>query len=300
MTDVLITGANGQLGRAVTAQALSRGLSVAGSDLDTLDITDASAVERWVEENDPRILVNCAAFTAVDDCETHEEEAQRINGAAVGLLAESCRRKGSLLIQVSTDYVFDGTATTPYREEDPVAPTSAYGRTKLVGEREAQKAPRHLVVRTAWLYGLGGKNFVEAIRRQVESGTDRLRVVADQHGCPTFCDDLAAALLDLAATDFTGIVHAVNSGETTWHTFAGEIVRLVGASTAVDPVTSEAFPRPAPRPAYSVLNTSRLNTLLGRSMPSWQDALGRYLARTSHQGSSRKAQDAVKSSDLAR
>ncbi len=278
MAEILITGANGQLGRAVERDANARGLSVAGSDVDTLDIADEKAVNQWVEEHQPRTLVNCAAYTAVDDCEAHEEEASVINGRAVGHLAASCDRAGATLIHVSTDYVFDGTANRPYREQDPTRPTSAYGRTKLIGEQAAQRAARHLVVRTAWLYGHEGQNFVEAIRRQIESGAPELRVVADQQGNPTSCEDLAAALLDLADTDFSGIVHAVNSGRTTWHEFAREIARLLGSTIAVHPVTTDAFLRPAPRPAYSVLDTALLESLIGRPMPAWQEALARYMA----------------------
>ncbi len=277
MTELLITGNLGQLGRAVERLAARRGLSVSGSDIDTLDITNAAQVENWVGAHKPRTLVNCAAFTAVDDCEEHKASAKAINGTAVGHLAIACRRHGAQLIHVSTDYVFDGMGSRPYRESDEVGPTSAYGRTKLVGEEMAAQAPRHQIVRTAWLYGLGGRNFVEAIRRQIDGGAEELRVVADQQGCPTFCDDLAAAMLDLAESDAEGIVHVVNSGETTWHGFACEVARLLGSSIPILPVGTEAYPRPAPRPAYSVLDTTRLRTLLGREMPSWQDALARYM-----------------------
>ncbi len=250
MTEILITGNNGQLGRAIERLAAERGLSVSGSDIDTLDITDAGKVEDWVGAHTPRILINCAAFTAVDDCEEHEAEARKINGTAVGHLATACRRIGARLIHISTDYVFDGMASRPYLESDEIGPVSAYGRTKLVGEEMAAQAPDHLIVRTSWLYGLGGRNFVEAIRRQIDGGAEELQVVADQRGCPTFCDDLATAMLDLAESDAEGIVHAVNSGETTWHGFACEIARLMGSSIQILPVATEAYPRPAPRPAW--------------------------------------------------
>ena len=225
----------------------------------------------------PRYLVNCAAYTAVDDCETDEGSATAVNGTAVGHLAAACNAAGAVLVQLSTDYVFDGTGSRPYRESDPVAPTSAYGRSKLTGEHLAATADRHLIVRTAWLYGHGGRNFVEAIRRQIDGGATSLRVVADQVGSPTFCDDLASALLDLIGIGADGIVHAVNSGSTTWHGFADEIVRLLGADVAIEAVTTADYPRPAPRPAFSVLDTERLTTLIGRRLPPWQDALARYL-----------------------
>ncbi len=277
MTDVLITGSHGQLGRATADECRKRGLSFEGSDIDTLDISDPHEVERWIGEHRPRVLVNCAAYTAVDDCEKDEENARMINGEAVGHLAAACSRYGTRLVHVSTDYVFDGGGTRPYRETDEPAPVSAYGRTKLEGERRAAEAPDHLIVRTAWLYGRGGRNFVEAIRGQIEGGASTLRVVADQRGCPTFCDDLAEALLNLAASPARGVVHVVNSGETTWHGFACEIARLLGSEIPIEPVPTEAFPRPAPRPSYSVLDTTRLREILGRPMPSWQDALARYL-----------------------
>ena len=278
MTEILITGNHGQLGRAVQRLATTRGHSVSGSDIDTLDITNAAQIEDWIGTHKPRTLFNCAAFTAVDDCEEHEALAEAINGTAVSHLAIACHRHGARLIHVSTDYVFDGTGSRPYRESDKVGPTSAYGRTKLVGEEMAAQAPLHLIVRTAWLYGLGGRNFVEAIRRQIEGGAKELRVVADQRGSPTFCDDLAAAMLDLAESDVEGVVHIVNSGETTWHGFASEIARLLGSSIPILPVGTEAYPRPAPRPAYSVLDINRLQTILGRPMPPWQDALARYMS----------------------
>jgi dTDP-4-dehydrorhamnose reductase len=277
MVDMLITGVYGQLGQAVERLARQRGLTTAGCDVDTLDIRDPVAVSGLVSRFAPRSVVNCAASTAVDDCEADEHTATAVNGTAVGHLAAACNATGALLVQLSTDYVFDGTGTVPYLESDPVAPASAYGRSKLQGERLASTATRHLIVRTAWLYGHGGRNFVEAIRRQIDGGAASLRVVADQHGNPTFCDDLASALLDLIAAGAGGIVHAVNTGTTTWCGFAQEIVRLLGAGVVIEPVTTSDYPRPARRPPYSALDTTRLATVIGRRMPPWQDALARYL-----------------------
>lgn len=275
---LLVTGSYGQLGKALLVEAGSRGLSAEGRDVDTIDITDRLAVMEWITETNPRVVVNCAAYTAVDDCEEHEDEARKVNATAVAHLADACNATGSKLIQVSTDYVFDGTASKPYLEDDPVAPASAYGRTKLLGEQAARTAADHLIVRTAWLYGVGGRHFVGAIQRQIEAGNRQLRVVADQFGSPTFCGDLAAAILDLAAVDATGTVHAVNSGITSWHGFATEIVRVLGARVEVVAVATDEFPRAARRPSYSGLDTSRIEKLIGRRMPSWQDALDRYLA----------------------
>lgn len=274
---LLVTGSHGQLGRAVLAAASGRGRVAIGHDVDSLDITDPRAVAELVASLRPAAVVNCAAWTDVDGCEADPARAVAANGTAVGHLASACRSHGSLLVQISTDYVFGGTLDRPYREDDPVGPLSAYGRSKLEGERLAATAPDHLVVRTAWLYGHGGRHFVGAIRRQLETGAAELRVVADQRGCPTFGDDLARAVLDLVDAGARGIVHAVNSGATSWHGFAVEIARRLGAAAEVRPVTSAEFPRPAHRPANSVLDTSRLAAILGRPLPSWQDALGRYL-----------------------
>ena len=277
MTDVLVIGVHGQLGRSVADAARRLGMTVVGHDLDTLDIRDPEAVLAVVQDTRPSVLVNCAAFTAVDDCETDEDTALAVNGTAVGHLATACEAFDTRLIHLSTDYVFDGTGRRPYREDDPVAPATAYGRTKLEGERQARTIPDHLVVRTAWLFGHGGRHFVDAIRTQIEGGAGSLRVVADQVGSPTFCDDLADALLGLCATPATGVVHVVNSGQVSWHGFAQEIARLLESDVAVDPVMTADYPRPAPRPAYSVLDSSRLAGLLGRRMPPWEDALARYL-----------------------
>lgn len=274
---LLVTGARGQLGLALAVAARNRPLDVLGIDLPDHDITDAAGVAAVVSDFRPEVIVNCAAFTAVDRAEEREDEARRVNAEAVGHLAAAANQVGSLLVQVSTDYVFDGTARRPYREDDPCRPVQAYGRTKLQGELAARAASRHLIVRTAWLYG-EGHNFVEAIRRQLQAGTTSLRVVADQHGCPTFAGDLAEAILRLARLQAQGVVHAVNDGATTWHGFAREIVRLVGATAEVVPVSTAEMPRPAPRPAWSVLDTTRLCSILGTPMQPWKDALARHLA----------------------
>jgi dTDP-4-dehydrorhamnose reductase len=247
---LLVTGSYGQLGRAVLAEAETRSIPAEGRDLDTIDITDPAAVASWITVARPRVVVNCAAYTAVDECEGHEDEARAVNATAVAHLAAACNTIGSKLIQISTDYVFDGTAGRPYREDDPVAPASAYGRTKLLGEQAARAADDHLIVRTAWLYGFGGRHFVGAIQRQIDAGNQQLRVVADQFGSPTFCGDLAAAVLDLAAVGATGTVHAANTGITSWHGFATEIAHRLGAQVEVVPVATAEFPRPARRPAY--------------------------------------------------
>lgn len=277
MTDLLVTGSDGQLGRALLAEAAARGISAEGHDADTLDICDAGAVREMVGWIRPVVLINAAAFTAVDDCEAREDEAMAINGTAVGNLAAACDLTGTVLVQISTDYVFSGEADRPYREDDSPAPINAYGRTKLRGEEMAASAREHLIVRTAWLYGLGGRSFVEAIRRQIGAGAARLQVVDDQRGSPTFAGDLAAAILDLLEHGARGIVHAVNAGSTTWFGFAREIAAQLGADVEVVPVRTGDVPRAAARPPSSVLDTRRLASLLGHPMPRWPDALARYL-----------------------
>jgi dTDP-4-dehydrorhamnose reductase len=277
MADLLVTGVYGQLGRSLKRVAGRRNLVVIGHDLDTLDIRDRARVQEVMLQTRPATVINCAADTDVDGCEHDPKTALEINGDAVGHLAAACNRTAARLVQISTDYVFTGDADRPYTESDVPGPISSYGRSKLRGEELAATAHRNLIVRTAWLYGHGGSNFVEAIRRQIDAGTDPLRVVADQVGSPTLCDDLAEAILDLIGASATGVVHATNSGSTSWHGLATEIVHRLGADIDLVAVTTAEFPRPAPRPAYSVLDTAHLAELLGRPMPGWREALGRYL-----------------------
>jgi len=276
---LFVTGSKGQLGRALQRVAPSLGHDFIGRDLPELDITDAVAVRLAVRDARPDAVINCAAFTSVDAAEADEATALAVNGTAVGPLASAADESGALLVQISTDYVFDGTAERAYREDDPVNPRSAYGRTKLAGEVAAKTSRRHLVIRTAWLFG-EGHNFVEAIRKQVEAGATSLRVVADQRGCPTHAEDLADAIVRLIAAGATGVVHAVNSGDTTWFEFAREIVRRLGSTAEVVPISNVEANRPAPRPACSLLDTSKLRAILGAGLPPWQDALQRYLAST--------------------
>ncbi len=245
---LLVTGSRGQLGRALQRAAAGAGHEFVGYDLPELDITDAAAVRAAAAHARPDAIVNCAAFTAVDAAESDEPTALAVNGMAVAGLADAADATGATLLQISTDYVFDGLATRPYREDDAVNPQSAYGRTKLAGERAAEMARRHLIVRTAWLFG-DGVNFVSAIRRQLDGGARELRVVADQRGCPTFAEDLAGALLDLLGAGATGVAHAVNAGNATWLEFAVAIVRQLGASAGSRRSRPRKQPgrRPGPR-----------------------------------------------------
>jgi dTDP-4-dehydrorhamnose reductase len=273
---LLVTGCRGQLGRALERCAPAHGHELVGVDLPELDITDAGALEASVVSQRPDVVVNCAAFTAVDGAEVEKERAFAVNGTAVACLAGAANRAGACLLQISTDYVFAGRGERPWREDDPVQPVSSYGRSKLAGELAATLAERSLVVRTAWLFGEGA-NFVGAIRRQLEAGQKRLRVVADQTGCPTYAEDLAVALLDLLAVGATGTVHVVNDGSTSWLGFAQEIARQLGASVEIEPITTAESGRPAARPQWSVLDTAWLRSLVGHGLPPWQDALARYL-----------------------
>ncbi len=273
---LLVTGSRGQLGLALRRVAADTGHECAGYDLPELDITDTAAVREAVVRIRPEAIVNCAAYTAVDAAEADEARALAVNGAAVENLAAAANEVGALLAQISTDFVFDGASTRAYREEDAPHPVSAYGRTKLAGERAAALARRHLVVRTAWLFG-DGTNFVAAIRRQLDSGQTTLRVVADQRGCPTYAADLAGALLSLLDAGAAGVVHVVNQGQASWFEFAVEIVRRLGAAAEVVPISTADAARPARRPAYSVLDASRFRGIVGADLPPWQDAVARHL-----------------------
>ncbi len=274
---LFVTGSRGQLGRALERTAPAGGHEFVGRDLPELDVTDAAAVRAAVLASAPDAIVNCAAYTAVDAAETDEARALAVNGTAVGHLAAAADEAGAVLVQVSTDYVFDGRSDRPYREADQVNPESAYGRTKLAGETAAAAAHRHLVVRTAWLFG-EGHNFVEAIRKQIVGGAASLRVVGDQRGCPTYAGDLATAIVRLLDVGATGVIHVVNAGSATWFEFARAIAQRLGSGVEVVPISTAETNRPARRPACSLLDTSRLRSVLGADLPPWQDALGRYLA----------------------
>ncbi len=273
---LLVTGSRGQLGRALQHAAPKHGHEFFGYDLPELDITDSAVVQAAVVSARPDAVINCAAFTAVDAAEKQEAAALAVNGTGVTNVARAADAAGALLLQLSTDYVFDGKADRPYREGDPAKPISAYGRTKFAGERATELARRHLIVRTAWLFG-DGANFVASIRRQLDAGAKTLRVVSDQRGCPTYTVDLADTLLRLLTSGAQGVIHAVNAGSATWFEFAQEIIRRLGSDVEVVPISTADAARQAPRPAVAVLDTSELRRILGSELPPWQDALARYL-----------------------
>jgi dTDP-4-dehydrorhamnose reductase len=276
----LVTGAGGMLGQDLLARLAADGDAAVGLDRAALDITDPAAVRAALDAHGPSVVVNCAAWTAVDDAEVKEDAALAVNGDGPRVLAEACRASGAALIQVSTDYVFAGDADAPYAEDAPTAPRSAYGRTKEAGERAVLRAlpERGYVVRTAWLYGAGGGNFVRTMIR-LEGVKDTLDVVNDQRGQPTWTADLAGLLARLgrgalAGTAPAGVYHGTSGGETTWFDLTREIFRLLGADPErVRPTTSAAFVRPAPRPAYSVLGHDRWDAAGLAPLRSWSEAL---------------------------
>jgi len=287
---ILITGAEGQLGNELR-RIISRGTSELGVlpemynnaelltvDVGDLDITDADAVNAYFDVQRPNLIFNCAAYTNVDGCESDEEEAWRVNALGPKHLALSCARHRARLIHLSTDYVFSGDATVPYAESDKPDPRTAYGRTKLTGEEFVlEYCPDSVVCRTAWLYGHEGGNFVKTMLRLAkEKGA--LTVVSDQVGNPTNAVDLAWQLVLLAASTERGIFHATNNGEpVSWHTFAQRIVSQARLDVPVYPCTSDEYPRPARRPAFSALDNERLRETIGDSMREWTVALDSFL-----------------------
>ncbi len=270
------------LGRALQAEAAARGLEAPALSREQADVLDAERLRAVAEELRPEVVINAAAYTKVDLAEGEgREQAFAVNGTAVRHVVAAAAAVGARLLHVSTDYVFDGTARAPYREDAPVQPRSVYGQSKLVGEQEALAAPaavRPLVVRTSWLFGPDGPNFAATMVRLIDEGKLPLKVVADQVGCPTYTPYLAAALLDLAPLDLTGVVHYRNREAVSWHGFAAEIARQWSGTAEVLPVTTEDVPRPAPRPAYSVLDVGRFEAAVGRPVESWSAGLEQYLS----------------------
>lgn len=278
----LVLGGTGMLGRAVVTAARSRGWAALGLSHAQADLCRRDSLLEWAERFRPEVVVNCAAYTQVDAAETDREQAFAVNGDGVANAAALAERAGARLVHVSTDYVFDGVfdgkIRTPYREDSPTAPLSVYGESKLEGERRALAYERSLVVRTSWLFGPGGHNFVATMVGLIEAGRLPLRVVTDQVGCPTSTPSLARALLDLAARGASRVVNYQDREPVSWYAFAVEIARLWSGAVEVIPVTSAEFPRPARRPAYSVLDVGRFETIAGRRVEPWTNGLVETLA----------------------
>ncbi len=251
---------------------------VMGVDIEDGDITNPDVARRLVVDARPQTVVHCAAYTDVDRSESEPEKAHSVNADGTGNVAAACRDAGCAMVYLSTDYVFDGKADRPYREDDVPAPLGVYGASKLEGERRVREATqRHVVVRTSWLFGLGGRNFVDTIIRLAQD-KETLEVVNDQVGSPTFTRDLSRGLAGVIGSDKYGTYHASNAGTCSWFDFAREILAAWGnARTRVLPIESARLGRPAKRPALSVLDTSLFRSTFGFSMPHWKDALAEYL-----------------------
>jgi dTDP-4-dehydrorhamnose reductase len=280
---LLVTGGAGMLGQAVVAAATRLGHDVVALSRAELDVTDADHVRRVIAAAEPRAIVNCAAWTDVDGAETAEATATAVNGDGAGNVAKAAAETGARIVHVSTDYVFDGEREhagggtgEPWVESDPVNPLGAYGRSKLVGEQQVAAAtPEHAIVRTAWLYGAGGRNFVDTMLALGDE-RDEVSVVADQIGSPTWSVHLAEGLVELAErSGDVGILHATARGACSWYELAVEVFDRAGVRCRVLPTTSDRFPRAARRPAYSVLGTERDEAPV---LPPWQDGVAAYLS----------------------
>lgn len=277
MKKIIVTGCNGQLGRAVNEfYKNDPEISFVNTDVDELDITDIDAVLKLVREVQPYAIINCAAFTAVDACETQYEKAFAINAIGPRNLAIAARETGAKLMHISTDYIFDGKGTKPYVETDATAPASAYGSTKLAGEKFVEQfAEKYFILRTAWLYG-DGKNFAKTMLKLAETH-DVVRVVNDQFGSPTSTVELTKAIAALLFTDNYGIFHATCEGSCSWADFAAEIFRLAGKQTKVEGISTEEYGSVTPRPLYSVLDNRMFRLTTDFTFADWHDAIAVYL-----------------------
>jgi dTDP-4-dehydrorhamnose reductase len=280
---VAILGAGGMLGHDLVATAPAEVTVVPFTHAD-LDITDAAAVERMLTEQRPEVVINAAAYTQVDKAEDEVELAHRVNAWALGMLGQAAARVGVRVVHFSTDYVFDGTAHTPYTEDTPTNPINQYGLSKLRGE-EALRASgaEALIIRTQWLFGIHGRSFPRTMWERATAG-QKTRVVNDQTGRPTYTPDLAVATWNLLSLRPAGcrkpnIVHVANEGVTTWYDLARVVYGAAGVRDLVSPIATADYPTPARRPAHSALDTGRFETQTGRCLPSWEHAIGRFLAQ---------------------
>ena len=274
---VVITGAKGQLGLELTRQlSQDSKYKIVATDRDELNILDCNQVMQFINDNNPDVVINCAAHTAVDLCETDVENAYKINAVGPRNLAIASEKVGAKYVQVSTDYVFDGSGTRPYREDDVTCPNSIYGTSKLMGEEFTKDfCSKYFIVRTAWLYG-EGNNFVRTMIKLSENNKE-LNVVNDQFGSPTSTVDLATCIINLMNTEHYGTYHATCEGKCSWYDFAKKIFELKNIDIRVNPVTSDEFKRPAPRPAYSVLDNFMLKLVNLNTFRNWEESLDEYL-----------------------
>ena len=278
---VLVIGANGQLGRDMTAYFSHKSHSVTGIDFPEIDITKPDSITNALSNRPADLLINCAAFTAVDDCESKQEIAYAVNAKGVENIAHAAKSIGARVAHISTDYVFSGSAKSPLTEEDICDPQSIYGKSKLLGEQLLAAAlPEHYIFRIAWLYGEHGANFVKTMRKiglQKAASGGVVRVVNDQFGSPTWTLDVCRHIETVTATDNFGIFHCTSSGECTWFDFTKKIFSSLGIPTPLEPCTTEEFPRPAPRPHYAVLQNRRLADLSLDTMPHWESAFDAFV-----------------------
>lgn len=278
MDHILITGHKGMLGSELVTLARSQGMQVAGLDMPEQDITQREETLDFIEAKRPEVIIHTASMTAVDDCETEADTAYRINAIGTQNVCIAAQKLNAPLVYLSTDYVFDGEKKVPYDEWDAPNPLSVYGKSKYAGEWFVRAlCPKHFTVRVSWLCGHGGPNFVETILK-LAAERDKLRVVDDQQGSPTFVSDLVPEIFRLIESGAFGTYHITNKGCTTWYGFAKKIVELAELKTRVTPCTTEEFSRPAPRPKNSRLSHRLYDQAIGDRMPSWEEALKKYLA----------------------
>lgn len=276
--NILVTGCNGQLGTELQKIAASETEHHwLFTDVDSLDICDREALERFFKANDIDICINCAAYTAVDKAEDEPDLAQRINAYAPKVLADICLNRHALLIHISTDYVFEGNAQIPYQESDIVNPQSIYGLTKAEGERLIRESGcNHIIIRTAWMYSASGKNFVKTMLNLADTRPE-INVVNDQRGCPTWAYDLACVLVRLINQNGKNALHETfhftNEGQITWYDFATAIMEITGKHCKVNPIKTDLYPTKAKRPAYSVLDLSKIKSYTGMKIPFWRESL---------------------------
>ncbi|MEE1065159.1 MAG: dTDP-4-dehydrorhamnose reductase [Acutalibacteraceae bacterium] len=274
---VLVTGFNGQLGYDVIKELDSRAVECKGVDLQDFDITDREQTLSYIKEYKPDVVVHCAAYTAVDKAEDDEENCRKVNVEGSENLALACKELDAKMLYVSTDYVYGGNGDTPFETSDETDPKSVYGRTKLEGENAVRKhLDKYFVVRTSWVFGINGNNFVKTMLR-LGAERDELNVVADQIGSPTYTPDLARLICDLIVTEKYGIYHGTNENYCSWAEFAAEIMRLGGRKAIVNPIPSSQYPARAQRPLNSRLSKTCLDEAGIDRLPTWQDALERYI-----------------------